>query len=554
MRKRGQRNGIHVKTYTGSNAVLLAMNLPEERRKGLLGFAIEREQLSNGKRQWLQGLLHFPGVSREPGEPTSTQVAPIQRFRWSDYTVRAGEKYRYVVHAVYGTPDRLRLDRGPSILVHPQTVLSGKQIVHFNRAAAASQAFSRTFRSVDRAIEEARRAGTLSQYQLPPRALKWLSDGLLEQILAFLARATDGTWTLDIAIYEYELEAIAKAVEAAHQRGVKVRVVYHAKRGDKQTAINEDHLRGIPDDLKRPRITSHICHHKFIVLSRLRKEGVRQPVSVLCGSANFTENGVYRQANVVHILDRKEIATEYGTIFEQLFQGATPGETRRFITAHDPIDLRPPIFAGFSPRATPEDLQAFISLIQSARRDVLFCTSFNLDDEVENALIGAPHDQVLRYGLENTRSRITGFHADRTASFVATAMLKEGLEGFLRESTRGQRGNILVHTKAILVDFTSENPIVISGSHNYSKTASHGNDENYLILRADPDVADAYGCELLRIYDHYRFRFRVMQPARARNGKPFALDPTDQWTEDYFRPGSLKAADRERFCDLPDRT
>lgn len=551
MRKRGQRNGIHVKTYTGSNAVLLAMNVSEERRKGLLGFAIEREQVSNGKRQWLQGLLHFPGVSREPGEPTSTQVAPIQRFRWSDYTVRAGEKYRYVVHGVYGTPDRLRLDQGPSILVHPQPVLGGKQIVQFNRAAAASQAFSRAFRDVDRAMEEARRAGTLAEYQLPPRALKWLSDGLLEQILAFLARATDGTWALDIAIYEYELEAIAKAVEAAHQRGVKVRVVYHAKRGDKQTTINEDHLRGIPEELKRPRVTSHICHHKFIVLSRLGKEGVRQPVAVLCGSANFTENGVYRQANVVHILDRKEIATEYWALFEQLFRGATPGETRRFITAHDPIDLNPSIFAGFSPRATPEDLQAFISLIQGARRDVLFCTTFNLDDDVENALIGAPHDQVLRYGLENTRSRITGFHADRTASFVATAMLREGLEGFLRESTRGQRGNILVHTKAILVDFTSENPIVISGSHNYSKAASQGNDENYLILRADPDVADAYGCELLRIYDHYRFRFRVTQPARARNGKPFALDPTDQWTEDYFRPDNLKCADRERFCEIP---
>lgn len=38
---------------------------------------------------------------------------------------------------------------------------------------------------------------------------------------------------------------------------------------------------------------------------------------------------------------------------------------------------------------------------------------------------------------------------------MATAMLGNGLEGFLKESTKGQRGNILIHTKLIFVDFTS---------------------------------------------------------------------------------------------------
>ena len=39
-----------------------------------------------------------------------------------------------------------------------------------------------------------------------------------------------------------------------------------------------------------------------------------------------------------------------------------------------------------------------------------------------------------------------------------------------------------------------------------SKSASEGNDENFLIVHGNTDVADCYGCELMRLYDHYRFR------------------------------------------------
>lgn len=547
MRKRGKRNGVYVKAYTGSNSVLLAMNVDDAMRRGLLGFAIERVQVSTGRRTWLNGLLNFPGVNRPPGVPTATNVAPIQKFRWADYTTTPGEKYQYIVSPVYGAPGNLKLAPGPTITVQPQAAV-GSHIVHFNRAAAASQAFSRAFRDVDKEIEEARKQGRLSQYRLPANALKWLSDGLLEEILAFLGRATDSNWGIDIAIYEYELEEIVQAVEAAHRRGVQVRVLYHARPNDPQTAINEACLRNIPTGLKRPRVTSSIFHHKFIVLSRIRG-GEREPVSVLAGSTNFTENGVYRQANVVHVVNRPDTSREYLTLFEQIFNGASLSETRRFINTNDRIDLNTPFFTGFSPRTKPEDLDAFRSLIGGAQRDVLFCTSFNLDDGIEDALVGTPNDSILRFGIENQRSRITGFHADRTANFAAAAWLKDGLEGFLKESTKGQRGNILIHTKVVLVDFTSDNPIIISGSHNLSKAASQSNDENFLVIRGDTDVADAYGCEVLRIYDHYRFRFKVTQPAKARGFRPFALDADDGWTNSYFNPGSLKMVDRERFCE-----
>ncbi len=545
MRKTAVKNGISVKAYAGVTGVLLAMNVTPARRAGLLGFALKRRAPATDFK-WLKGMLTFPGQHHTEGELSPTNVAPIQKFRWSDYTVAPGQSYTYVVHPVYGPLGAPELKEGVSVTVRTGRVTEGEHSVVFNRAAAASQAFSRDFPEVAKLLNEARRkkqpAPPIEQW--PPAAAAWLTRGLLEQILGFVALANSARWALDIAIYEYELPVIAAAVRAAREAGAQVRVVYHAKPKDPQTVINEAALAGIPATCKRARVTNKICHHKFMVLSAV-KRGQRFPAAVLCGSANFTENGVYRQANVVHVVRRPTLAAQYLALFEHLYSTPdNPAATRQYIDAANPIVPGQPLFAGFSPRSRRPDLAEFARVLSAARRDVLFCTTFDLDDSIEDALLGQPRDRVLRYGLENSRSRITGFHAERTASFATPAMLSTGLEGFLRESTAGQRGNILIHTKVLITDFTSDTPTVISGSHNYSRAASEANDENFLMLRGNTDVADAYGCELLRLYDHYRFRFYMREAARS----PRHLDPTDGWTRKYFAKGSLSELDRLRFA------
>nr|BFE89651.1 hypothetical protein GCM10020185_01870 [Pseudomonas brassicacearum subsp. brassicacearum] len=44
------QDDFRVKAYAGTNGVLLAMDLAESRRQGLLGFAIEKQQ---GDKPWL---------------------------------------------------------------------------------------------------------------------------------------------------------------------------------------------------------------------------------------------------------------------------------------------------------------------------------------------------------------------------------------------------------------------------------------------------------------------------------------------------------------------
>ena len=553
MRAIGQSDGVSVKAYAGTSGVILAFDVTQDRRAGLLGFAIERTG-GNRPHKWLGGALNFPGVERRPGEFATSDSAPIQKFRWSDYTVFPDTTYTYTVHPVYGEPAQPRVDPGPSVTIMTSSITRGDHRIVFNRAAAASQAFTRQFPEVEAELKAARKAKRPAV--MPPRALAWLSRGALEQITGFCARALDPTWALDIAIYEYELQEIRDAIDAARHRGAEVRIVYHAKKDDHQSELNAEHVAEWPESQKKARVTSRICHDKFMVLSRVH-ENERFPASVLCGSTNFTHNGVYRQANVVHTANRPELAATYLQLFEVLFGGATPGDTKKWINVNNALSSDAPIVAGFSPRSGEVDLELFAAEIRGAARDVLFCTAFDLNARILEALKGAPHDTILRYGLQNSRDTITGIHRDRTADFVATAMLNEGLEGFLKESTAGQRGNILIHTKLVVIDFTSDAPTVISGSHNLSASASGGNDENYLIIRGAVDVADCYGVELMRLYDHYRFRWHQSPRSKDPNAPPpppedptwpaGTLCPDDRWTAQYFEDGRLETLDRLRF-------
>lgn len=381
----------------------------------------------------------------------------------------------------------------------------------------------------------------------PKAAGNWLQNGLLDRLTDFMVRATDKTWALDIAIYEYELPAIVMAVNAAHLRGVKVRVLYHADPKDEQTTLNKKNLKGLPAACQRARIPSAIFHDKYILLSKMNG-GKRVPHAVLCGSTNFTENGVYRQANVVHIIDDPRIAAKYSTLYDYTWDHPKANNkgnmVRDWITANNKMDQNDSLFVGFSPRSDGEDLKMIEQIIRSADVDLIFCTAFALPKAILTALLGEAGDTVLRYGLQNTKSTITGWHGDRSAQFVATAMLGKGLDGWTPEDLKGQEGALRVHLKALVTNFTTDNPIVISGSHNLSINASKKNDENFLIMRGDTDLADRYGIELMRFYEHYRFRWAQ----KLKGARKPQLTKDDSWLKDYYDPTKLKFKARLRYA------
>jgi len=575
MRKTASKNGITMKAFAGTTGILLAFDVTAARRKGLLGFSLERlpppdSNNKNPKWEWLCGLMPFPGQAHDPGALIPSDVAPIQKFRWSDYKVHSESEYAYRVHAMYGTPAKPELMEGPKITI--TTASSDEDGVHnvtFNRAAGASQAFRRNFPEAVKLMEDKRKHGGFSKLtvddleEVNPGIKQWLARDVLKQIIHTIESAKDGKWALDIAIYEYEWHEIIDAVNAAARRGVKVRMLFHAKKGDAQTKENKHNAKPlIEKKLARERVTSAIFHNKFIVLSKVTGTGdtmKRKPVTVLCGSTNFTHNGLFRQANVVHVVRTEKgassnpIADKYEELFNTIWNGDEKepidvGDTRKWITVNNAIDTKVNLFPGFSPRKGKGDLAYFVQLIDAAKTDVLFSTAFVLPKEIIDALIGKAGDPILRLGIQNTdANKIAGFHRDRSAQFAATALADDGFEAWLKEATIVGKGNILIHTKVVVVDFTSDSPVVFSGSHNLSGPASQNNDENYLVIKGNTDIADSYGVEVMRIYDHYRARFVAAEIAKKGSKVSGTLVTNNSWTNRYFKKDSLHYRDRLRF-------
>ena len=534
MRLQKTRNGITMKVYAGTTGVLLAFNVTAQRREGLLGFAIRRKSESNEWR-WLRGLLHFPHSGPPTFQPVDTNLGPVQKFRWSDYTVYPDRDYTYEVQAVYGNPNQLRYVHGPSVDIKTESTESGKHRIIFNRAVAASQAYSRRFGNTNPDDPND------SMYL---QARNWLTRGMLQKVKDFMDLATDDTFALDLALFEFEYDGFVKKLQEIAERGAEIKVIYHGQPGADQTKENELHLRPLKRNQKKARLTTALFHQKFIVLKKKNTAGEFIPQAVLTGTANFTPNGLWRQANVIHIIHDRSLAEKYEEIFHQLLTSQGRGDTKKYINAHLPIPGNQDIAYSFSPRSGYIDIDLVEKTIKDADSEVFICSTFKLHDRITDALAN-PDPGVIRYGLQNSRTRITGFH--RNKSFTTPAFLTKGLEGFLKESSKGQRGTIYIHLKTLIIDFTTDDPTVIVGSHNFSKSASDKNDENFVVIRNDTDVADTYFCEMMRLYDHYRFRYNARKRGFGR-ATVFNLRTDNSWTDDYFDPTHLKFEERVRFC------
>ena len=85
-----------------------------------------------------------------------------------------------------------------------------------------------------------------------------------------------------------------------------------------------------------------------------------------------------------------------------------------------------------------------------------------------------------------------------------------------------------MHSKVLVVDPFSTKPIVVTGSHNFSNPATAKNDENFIVIRGDRALAEAYAVNVFSAWRHYR--------ARIASGNPFTgLKKSDKWMAGSLR-------------------
>jgi phosphatidylserine/phosphatidylglycerophosphate/cardiolipin synthase-like enzyme len=110
-----------------------------------------------------------------------------------------------------------------------------------------------------------------------------------------------------------------------------------------------------------------------------------------------------------------------------------------------------------------------------------------------------------------------------------------------------------VHAKVLVIDPLSDDPLVCSGSANFSKNSLTANDENMLLVRGNTRVADIYMTELDRIFRHFRAR-DIINATADQHKNVLLLDTTDGWIEPNFKDGTFKNNRRLLFFPLTNAT
>lgn len=552
MRAKEASQGVTVNAVAGTHVVVLGFDLSPAKRKGCLGFAIQREDHTEHERYWMSGMKTFGETDPKlgPGGQVSSRKHPFQSFQWADYSAKPDHDYTYSVIPLYGTPAALK--EGPRCAAHVQTEpeLGKPHSVFFNRGAVASQEYARRFQNVrpDQMTGEKQAA-----------AYKWLSRGLYEALLAFIARAKGKDFGLHAAIYEFQWPGALAAFGEAHRRGAEVRILYDAIKGGpgpkNETQIADARIKSLCE----PRTTGKIMHNKFVVLTEKDR-----PVAVWTGSTNLTDNGIFGHLNCGHIVEDRDVAAAYLEYWEELRTNPDPRAEKAWVgdrNANPPTDAGTEPVHVFSPRSGLSVLEWYAVLAASADTGLFMTFAFGMHDLFKD--VYRRNDDVLRFALMDKES--TGRNAKAEAAeierirrrrnvvvAVGNSIETNQFDRWLAERDR-VTANVQVrwvHTKFMLVDPLSTNPTVITGSANFSGPSTDENNENMLVIRGDTRVADIYFGEFVREYSHYAFREAVARREERgeQDWQPATLSSKPDWSADYFDPSKERYWRRRYFA------
>jgi hypothetical protein len=544
VRKPASAPGLTVQLIAGTYVVLIGMSVDRDRADGLLGFAIERTDHTEGEQSPLPNNLVFERNDRGARTDPSTLLNPVQAVVWGDYTAKPRHTYTYAVTAMYGTPTRLRPGPRAEARIRTEDPDDGTHGVFFNRGVAASAAYERRFKN--------QRPDAVPNRE----AYKWLSRGLEEAAIAFIGQAVDSRYALRAAMYEFEFPTVLEAFKVADAAGADVRIVYDNVKGKSTGEQNQAAIKaaGLTGRVKA-RSNISIAHNKFVVLIR---DGV--PEQVWTGSTNITEGGIFGHANVGHRITDREVAKSFLEYWEHLEKNPGREEFKAFNDPPPAIPAaRPPKrsrTAVFSPRHQLDTLEWYVRLADSAEQAVFLTAAFGLGIEI--APVFAEDRDYLRYLLLDTeRGDIEAVRRDPDNVVSAGGYKGKGaFRAWIAQALRHLNRLDYIHTKFMLIDPLTDDPVIITGSANWSDESSKTNDENMLVIRGNKRAADIYLTDFMRLFNHYRLRGKAkprrteVEPSpmvRGANRARLYLEPNDSWVEKFYVPGSPEAKERMLF-------
>jgi phosphatidylserine/phosphatidylglycerophosphate/cardiolipin synthase-like enzyme len=331
------------------------------------------------------------------------------------------------------------------------------------------------------------------------------TDSIADTIISYINRAQH---TLDVMIYDIESFRLADAINAAYDRGVDVRVISDDPDAD------DGYPENIPLDSLNPAINvlkgnaDAIMHDKFLIIDA----GTVDSSWVVTGSINWTHINLGWDFNNMICLQDQVLANAYTLEFNEMWGDVglvpNPGMAR---FGSDKTDNTPhffnvggvPVESYFSPsdKTTLKIIHAF----DSAHHNIEFAVMVFTEDNIANA-IAAAKDRGA-----GTKGIIDYAEYDET---LFNNLINDGVSviDYKNEDGTSWPDGPVFHHKYAIVDFDNpeSDPVVITGSHNWSLSANAINDENTLIIH-DATIANLYHQEFFQ-----RFR-EQMTPIAYRD-------------------------------------
>jgi phosphatidylserine/phosphatidylglycerophosphate/cardiolipin synthase-like enzyme len=308
-----------------------------------------------------------------------------------------------------------------------------------------------------------------------------------DTIAAYIDRAKS---TVDIAQYEFlystTTNVIINAINNAKARGVMVRYIYDST--ESNTALS--YLSSGIHLFARPSGSggSGIMHNKFIIVDA---NSADPNVPVVCTGSDDWDASMFKYDynNVLFIQD-KPFAQAFTDEFNMMWGGtdSLPNKSAaKFGTSKTDLGLHTFTIGGstvnlyFSPSDGTNT--QIVNAIESANTDLYvgmyaFTVSTDASDIVSKKLSGVyTHIIVDSYGTVATSG---------SAYPTLTGVGSSNIEVFTK-------GYYYYHNKYMIVDPSNicSDPLVLTGSHNWTNSADTKNDENTLIIHNDT-VANIY--------------------------------------------------------------
>jgi len=318
--------------------------------------------------------------------------------------------------------------------------------------------------------------------------------------------------TLDIAVWDNGSTKIVTALNNAYTRGVQVR--YISSTNSLNTALSGLNS-SIPLLKRTSTLTSNVMHNKFIIADNAK---------LLIGSMNFGNGSIFDDYNNIVIIPNTSLAQNYTTEFNEMWgsTGAQPNTTNsKFGPAKSDNTIHSFNIGGSTVESyfSPTDATAtkIVNAINSANFSLDVAMFTFTDNDLGDAVVAAKNRGVnVRCIIEN----VSYFGSEYTK------LINAGIPVISHANITND-----FHHKYCIIDAanSSSDPIVVTGSHNWSNSANDEYDENTLIIH-DAIVANQYLEEFSKRYstlssvrDYAKLNDAIIVYPNPSNGR-FSID------------------------------